>query len=129
MRRTMRWMTMMLVWTAMVLSGCASDDIKVPEAELTTPGAFIAVRGYLTDRDMTLIRTIDRLDFEFETLLFFSIYDVAPKNWEEARDLAQQPNLPLEQEIDAQPTGAITQTEWDVVWFRTLTVDEQRRVK
>ena len=109
--------------------GCASDDVKVPEAELETPGAFIAVQGYDVDNAFTLIRTIDRLDFEFETLLFFSTYDVKPQSWADARELARQPELPLRAEIDAQPTGAITERPWQVVWFRTLTDDERRRVK
>jgi hypothetical protein len=122
-------------WAAMVVAlgiattGCASDDVKLPEAELGTPGAFIAVDGYDVDDEIRLIRTIDRLNFEVETLLFFSTYDVKPKNWDEARELAQQPNLPLRIEIEAQTTNAITEHAWQVVWFRTLTDDEQGRVQ
>lgn len=122
-------------WTAVVVtlglaaSGCASDDLKLPEAELETPGAFIAVDGYDVENEITLVRTIDHLNFEVETLLFFSTYDVKPQNWEEARELARQPNLPLRTELQAQPTGAITVHPWQVVWFRTLTDDEQELVQ
>jgi hypothetical protein len=114
---------------AVAASGCASDDVKAPGAELETPGAFVAIDGYDVDNEFTLIRTIDRLDFEFETLLFFSVYDVKPASWEEAHELAKQPDLPLRAEIDAQPRPAITEHPWRVVWFRTLTADEQGRVK
>jgi hypothetical protein len=121
--------TMGLTIAAMALSGCASDDVQLPEAELVTPGAFVAVRGYDPEHEFTLIRTIDRLDFEFETLLFFSTYDVNPTSWDDARELAKKHDLPLRQEIEAQPTGAITQRTWQVVWFRTLTAEEEERVK
>jgi hypothetical protein len=114
---------------AIAVSGCSSDDVKVPEAELETPGAFIAIDGYDADNEFTLIRMIDRLDFEFETLLFFSVYDVKPASWEEAREVANGPELPLRAEIDAQPRPAITEHPWRVVWFRTLTATEQGRVK
>jgi hypothetical protein len=114
---------------AMGISGCASDDVMIPEAELETPGAFIAIDGYDVENEFTLIRTIDRLDFQFETLLFFSTYDVKPGSWDEARKLAMRPDIPLRKEIDAQPRMAITGHPWQVVWFRTLTKDEQARVQ
>lgn len=129
MRRISRSWTMGLALAAMALSGCASDDVKLPEAELITPGAFIAVQHYEVGHEFTLIRTIDRLNFEFETLLFFSTYDVEPRSWDEAREMAKRHDLRLRQEIDAQPTGAITERSWQVVWFRTLTEEEEERVK
>lgn len=122
------WATLVIA-LGLATSGCASDDVKAPEAELGTPGAFIAIDGYEVEHEFTLIRTIDRLSFEVETLLFFSTYNVKPKNWEEARELAQQPDLPLLRAIEAQTTNAITIHPWQVVWFRTLTSEEERRVK
>jgi hypothetical protein len=114
---------------AIAVSGCASDDVKAPEAELETPGAFVAIDGYDADNEITLVRMIDRLDFQVETLLFFSVYDVKPANWDEAREVAKGPEPPLRIEIDAQPRPAITERPWRVVWFRTLTAAERGRVK
>jgi hypothetical protein len=111
------------------LSGCSSDALVPPEPEVATPGSFVAVIGYEAPGQFTLVRMIDRLDFEFETLLFYTIYDVNPSSWEEAREMARGPDLPLRQEIDAQPSGAITEIPHRVVWFRTLTPEEQGRVK
>lgn len=113
----------------LALSGCASDDLTLPEPELEMPGTFVAVDGYDADDEITLIRTIDRLDFKFETLLFFTIYDVKPQSFDEARELSKRTDLPLRVEIEAQPRPAITVHPWRVVWFRTLTDDEERRVK
>jgi hypothetical protein len=118
-----------LISGALGALGCASDDVRLPEAEMVTPGAFIAVEGYDTEREITLIRTIDRLDFQFETLLFFSTYDVAPTTFTDATEFAKKPELPLRTEIDAQPLAAIREHRWQVVWFRTLTEEEQRRVE
>jgi hypothetical protein len=119
-----------MLWAGVsTLSGCASDDLTPPEPEVETPGSFIAVEGYEEPGKLTLVRMIDRLNFEFETLLFYSIYDVDPATWDEARELAKRPDLPLRQEIDAQPSGAITESPHKVVWFRTLTEAEQGRVK
>jgi len=126
--RRFSWILMFLAGTS-TLSGCASDDLALPEPEVETPGSFVAVEGYEAPGKLTLVRMIDRLDFEFETLLFFSIYDVDPATWDEARELAKGPDLPLRQEIDAQPSGAITESPHQVVWFRTLTNEEQGRVK
>lgn len=128
MNRRFAWM-LGLVMSSSSLSGCASDEITPPEPQVMTAGSFIAVEGYTEPGKLILVRMIDRLDFEFETLLFYSIYDVDPVNWEDARVLAQQPELPLRQEIDAQPSGAITELPHQVVWFRTLTEEEQGRVK
>jgi len=122
------WMVSAAFVTTM-LGGCASDDLILPEADLETPGAFVAVNGYDVDNEITLIRTIDRLVFENETLLFFSVYNVTPGSWEEAGELSKRPKLPLRAEIDAQPIGAITEHPWRVVWFRTLTEAEEGRVQ
>ena len=125
-----KFVTMLgLIHVALCEVGCASDDVQLPQAELVTPGAFIAIEGYDPERDLTLIRTIDRLDFQFEILLFFSKYDVAPTSFVEAAELAKEPELPLRTEIDAQPLAAIKEHRWQVVWFRTLTEEEQRRVQ
>lgn len=125
-----RWAWIMgMVMSTSSLSGCASDEITPPDPQLMTAGSFVAVEGYAEPGKLILVRMIDRLDFEFETLLFFSIYDVDPVNWDDAREWAQRPELPLRQEIDAQPSGAITELPNQVVWFRTLTIEEQGRVK
>lgn len=109
--------------------GCASDDLTSPEPALETPGAFVAIDGYDAENEITLIRILDRLTLESETLLFYSIYDVKPDSWQQAREFARDPNLPLRTEIDAQPRAAITFHPWRVVWFRTLTEEEEQRAQ
>lgn len=125
-----RWSWMLgLLGATMGLSGCSSDAVALPEAELTTPGAFIAVRDLEPGHPISLIRTIDRLNFEFETLIFFTTYDVEPTSWDDARELAKQHDLGMRVEIEAQPAPAITTRSWQVVWFRTLTDEELERVR
>lgn len=109
--------------------GCASDDLEPIEPELLTPGAFVAIRDYDKGHEFSLIRTIDRYDFQVDILIFYSTYDVEPTSWEDARELSKQHDLPLRKEIEAQPAIAVTTKEWRVVWFRTLTDAEKDRAK
>lgn len=118
-----------LALCGMIQAGCASEDLEPIEPELLTPGAFVAVRDYDKGHEFSLIRTIDRYDFQVDILIFYSTYDVDPTSWEDARELSKQHDLPLRKLIEAQPTAAITTKEWRVVWFRTLTDAEKDRAK
>ncbi|MDI1475980.1 hypothetical protein [Polyangium sp. y55x31] len=118
-----------LAWaSAALVAGCASDALTPPEARIDTPGAFVAVEGYYEPGELTLVRILDRLQFEEGRLLFMTIHDARPETYEEARELAKDPELPIRDLIRIEPDTVVTQSPHQVVWFRTLTKKEQERV-
>lgn len=108
------------------LPACASDAAPEPEAGIETPGAFIAVdegKGALT-----LLRTIDTLSLQHDTLLIVTIYDVDPTTWEEAREMSKSHDLPIRLEIQFASRGPLIAHPHRVVWYRTLNEDEMGRL-
>jgi hypothetical protein len=110
------------------LSACSSDAAPVPEPELHTPGAFVAMIGYDVADQITLLRTLDTLRFETDTVLFLTVYDVHPSSWDEARELAKSHDIPIRLEIRIEPETVVTDRPYQVVWFRTLTEEEEGRI-
>ncbi|MDI3285481.1 hypothetical protein [Polyangium sp. 15x6] len=118
-----------LGWASAVLvAGCASDALTPPEARIDTPGAFVAVEGYYEPGELTLVRILDRLQFEEARLLFMTVHDARPETYDEARELAKDHELPIRELIRIEPDTVVTQSPHRVVWFRTLTAKEQERV-
>lgn len=114
--------------SAALAAGCASDALTPPEARIDTPGAFVAVEGYYEPGELTLVRILDRLQFEDARLLFMTVHDARPETYEEARELAKDPELPIRELIRIEPDVVVTQSPHQIVWFRTLTKKEQERV-
>ncbi|HVK64353.1 MAG TPA: hypothetical protein VM694_07765 [Polyangium sp.] len=114
--------------SAALVAGCASDDLTPPEARIDTPGAFVAVEGYYEPEELTLVRILDRLQFEDARLLFMTVHDARPETYEEARELAKDHDLPIRELIRIEPDTVVTLSPHRVVWFRTLTEKEQERV-
>jgi hypothetical protein len=106
-----------------LLLGCATDSVVEPDPTFDTSGAFVAMDA--GGGSLTLVRTLDLLRLENETLLFVTRYDVHPKTWEEAGDVARRPDLPILVALDALPEAAFLENEIRVVWFRTLTDEEE----
>jgi hypothetical protein len=114
--------------SAALVSACASDALDPPEARIDTPGAFVAVEGYDEPGELTLVRILDRLQFEDARLLFMTVHEPRPADYEEARELAKDHDLPIRELIRVEPDTVVTQSAHQVVWFRTLTAKEQERV-
>jgi hypothetical protein len=116
------------LFSARALLGCASDTAHEPEPELMTPGAFVAVEGYDEPGRLTLLRTLDRLQLEKDALLFMTAYNVRPSSWDEAREMAKSQEIPMRHEMQLYPIGTITTKPHRVVWYRSLTQEEEDRV-
>ncbi|WP_437983063.1 hypothetical protein [Sorangium sp. So ce117] len=117
----------LLVVLAATMAACATDDAPEPEPELEFPGSFVAVAEQ--EGPLTLRRMLDRLLLDNgEMLLFMSSYDVAPRSWEEAREAAKDHDLPVQIELEMLLSSDLTARPHRVVWFRSLTEEEEERV-
>jgi hypothetical protein len=110
-----------------LLPACASDALPLPEPDLETPGAFIAVDE--GGDALTLHRTLTVAALESGRFIFLSVYDVNPRSFAEAREMSKRHDLPLRFEgvpasLEDFPSGP-----YEVVWFRTLTDEELERAK
>jgi hypothetical protein len=109
------------------LAGCSSEAAPEPEPDLRTRGAFVAVDE--GGPGLALYRTLDTLQIDGVSELFFvSIYDVAPADWDEARELSKQHDIPVARTVDLLAASAYPAGPYRVVWFRTLTEEEKERV-
>jgi len=104
-------------------SACSSESPAAPEPEVHHAGAFIAVGS----TEITLYRTLKALKIEGDAILFMTLYDVSPASFDHARDLAQQPSLPIRQELVTASEALLLKQPHSVVWFRTLTKAEEDR--
>jgi len=109
------------------LAGCSSEAAPEPEPELRMPGAFVAVDE--GGPGLALYRTLDILQLDGQNDVFFvTHYDVAPADWDEAREASQQHDIRLAEPVDAFSEASYPGGPYRVVWFRTLTAEEQERV-
>jgi len=108
------------------LCGCSSDAAPEPEPTVLTPGAFVAVRE---DTGIALRRTLDTLNLQEGTRLVVTThYAVTTTSFDEAREIAKGPEPPIERELAFDDEFQLLQREHRVVWFRTLTAEEEERV-
>lgn len=105
------------------LPACSSESLPAPEPEVHHAGAFFAVGS----PDLTLYRTLKALRIEGDSVLFLTLYDVTPASFDHARELAQQPALPIRQQLVAASETLLLKQQYRVVWFRTLTKQEEDR--
>lgn len=104
---------------SLALAGCASDDPDLPEPTMETPGAFVAQQE--SPGSVRLFRTLAALVAENgETVLFVTLYEPRVADFEEARDLAKQEDIPTQQLIAPAVRSEVEQLAVQVVWFRTL---------
>src|SRR5688572_11733445 len=108
------------------LPACSSDAAPEPEPTLETPGAFVAVDE--GEGPLTLFRTLDTLTLPSDTVLFITIYDVDPRTWDEAREMSTSHEIPIRLKIDLASTTPLVARPHQVVWWRSLTVEEQERI-
>lgn len=120
--------TALALFCAGPISGCSSDAAPAPEPDLMTAGTFVAVESYDDPGHLTLVRTLDHLQLENDALLFMTVYDVHPASWDEAREMAKSHDIPIRVEIRIEPIDVVLDKPHRVVWYRSLTQEEEDRV-
>jgi hypothetical protein len=113
---------------ATLLAGCSADNVAEPEPTLYTSGAFVAVQDDAGSYD--LYRTLAVLgDGSTSDALFLTHYGVKPKSYAEATELAKQHDLIASPEVTVLGKGYFDRHEWRVVWFRSLSTEEQAALR
>jgi hypothetical protein len=102
---------------------CSSEDLAVPAPEVRHAGAFFAVGA----GELQLFRTLKALRIEGDAILFTTLYDVTPADFDEARTIAKQALIPIRQELVTVSEVLLLRQNPQVVWFRTLTKAEEDR--
>lgn len=116
--------TWVLAALASLALACSADAVPEPEPTLHTRGAFLAIR---TDEgDLQLLRTLAVLGQGTpDELLFLGRYRERPKTYEEAKATCQRHDLQQAAEVALREGSWFKAREWRVVWFRTLTAEEE----
>jgi len=114
-----RWLAAL----ALTLGGCSADHAPEPEPVFGTPGAFVA---FVDDVDrMALVRSLALVPVQNAHQLWFCIlYAEEPSSFEHARELAQSDSLTISQKNYTLWSDQLDELEHEVVWFRTLTAEE-----
>ena len=108
---------------ALSVFGCSSDAADEPEPTLETPGSFVAQEedsGEFRLLRMTLALKLDAT----QPLLLFRVYEPRVSSFDAARELAKERGIPIEAAADYAVEAEFVQTNYRVVWFRTMTEDE-----
>jgi hypothetical protein len=114
----------MVVALAIALgSACSSESLPPPEPEVQHAGAFFAAG----DANLDLYRTLKALRIEGDTILFTTLYDVAPGSFADAESIARQSAIPIRQGLVTLSKTLLASHRHKVVWFRTLTKEEEDR--
>jgi hypothetical protein len=115
----------------LALPACSSDAAFEPEPTLETPGAFVAVDDVDDvegEGPLTLFRTLDTVTLPSDTVVFVTIYNVNPRTWEEAREMSKSHEIPIRLEIQLVSSTPLVARPYRVVWWRSLTAEEQERI-
>jgi len=117
------WLRYTLLFAFLHAAACSSDAAPIPEPDIKHAGSFVAYG----QGELTMIRTLQAISLGNDYVIFATIYDVAPTSFDEARALAQQPDLPIRQGYTAGSESLLKAQRHEVVWFRTLTHEEAIR--
>jgi hypothetical protein len=103
---------------------CSADAVPEPEPTLSTRGSFVAV---VTDEgDLELLRTLAVLGQGTpEEILFFARYGERPQTYEEATAISQRRDLTQSEVVTLRERAWFTGRDWRVVWFRSLSREEE----
>ncbi len=105
-------------------SGCSADAVTEPEPTLDTPGAFVAVANDQGTYDIQ--RTLIALNVgNGKDAVFCQLYAPTAPDFEQARELAKDPELPLADALVLVLKEDVLARDWKVVWFRTLNEEER----
>lgn len=117
-----------LVLASSMLPACASDTAPEPEPTLDDPGSFVGVQDGAGR--ITLLRTLQRVYLENGSFLNFTAYEPLATSWTEARELAKQHDLPVKVLVfTVAEEMFVAESNYRVVWFRTLTAEEEQRAQ
>jgi hypothetical protein len=106
------------------LVACSADVAPEPAPSLDTVGAFVAVDE--GEESLSLYRTLAVLgEGNSSDVLFMTRYGVAPQTYAEASLLAKRRDLPASKEATLLGRDYFDRRDWRVVWFRTLSFEEQ----
>ena len=103
---------------------CSADVAPQPEPTVYTSGAFVAVDE--GGAALTLFRTLAVLGNGSTTdAVFLTRYGVQPQSYAEATELAKRHDLPAADEVTVLGPAYFDTHDWRVVWFRSLSYEEQ----
>jgi hypothetical protein len=109
---------------SVLLGACSSEAMSPPEPEVAQAGAFIAVES---EGGLSLMRTLKAIRIEGDNVIFTTLYEVTPSSWDEAREIAKQRTIPIRDTLFTVSVGLLAGRPHRVVWFRTLTKEEEDR--
>jgi hypothetical protein len=116
-----------LLWACVWLAGCTGENqqFQLPP-ELTVRGSFVAAKDenqqiYLLNR----VLLAERFPDDIETVLHLITYEERAASVEQATELAQSAFLYVEHRHNKVLARDYVRREWKVVWFRTLTAEEE----
>ena len=115
-------------WTLLMMAAlngaCSADVAPEPAPTLHTKGAFVAVAA--DDGELQLLRTLAVLGKGSpDETLFVTRYSERPQTYEEAAALAQRHDLTRASEVTLLGGNYFVDREWRVVWFRSLSSEEE----
>jgi hypothetical protein len=115
-----------LLLSALSFAGCSADAVPEPEPTFNTRGAYFAL---VVDGEYQLFRTLLVLSRDSqEEILFVVPYLATPGSFDEARELAKDPTLQAGQ-VTAIGRRYVVQREWRVVWFRSVSPEEEEEFR
>jgi len=110
------------------LLGCSADSVDEREPTLDTIGVFVARSD--PDGGYTLHRVLYALRLQTDdTSLFISTYAVHPRTLDAARELSRSGPLPIAVEVQVVSQREFASVPHEIVWFRSLTIEERERVQ
>jgi hypothetical protein len=117
-------LTFALAFAACACSGENEQDLIPPE--LTTPGSFVAASEEgLVGYRMNRVLRADVLPNNRNAYLHINVYQEVARSFEEAEELAKTRILSLSTPNAVVVLTDFTTRKWKVVWFRTLTPEEE----
>jgi hypothetical protein len=112
----------------LLLLGCSADAVDEREPTLDTAGVFVARSepggGYTLHRVLSALRL--QTD---DTSLFITTYSGIARTIEVARDRARSGPLPVEVDVQVVSQRHFASVPYEIVWFRSLTPEERKRVQ
>jgi len=120
------WLRLAFASCLVALPSCSSDSAPEPAPQFDQQGSFVAVDN--GGGKLTLLRILAPFVTQVGTYLFETVYAVEPASYDEAREMAKNPDLPIQVPETVEKRDALASRPHEVVWFRTLTAEEENRV-
>jgi len=121
-----KWAHLLLASCSLALSSCSSDAPAEPEPVFDQSGAFVAIDP--DDEPISLYRTLAPWVTESGTFLFVTVYNVEPASYEEAGEISKAHDIPIREPVGIVKRDDVVSLPHRVVWFRTLTREEEDRI-